>query len=57
MAKQPLEFFDVKSKKKFKTEDYRIVDKSGRMFAVTKSPSGSYECWRVVSKDFAAKNT
>ena len=56
MAKQPLEFFDVKSKKKFKTEDYRIVDKGGRMFAVTKSPTGSYECWRVVSKDFAAKN-
>ena len=56
MAKQPLEFFDVKSKKKFKTEDYRIVDKSGRMFAVTKSPTGSHECWRVISKDFAAKN-
>ena len=56
MAKQEAEFFDVKSKKKFKTTDYRIVDKSGRMFAVTKSPSGSHECWRVVSKDFAAKN-
>jgi len=57
MAKQPLEFFDVKSKKKFKAEEYRIVDKGGRMFAVTKSPTGSHECWRVVSKDFAAKNT
>ncbi len=56
MAKQDIEFFDVKSKKKFKTGNYRIVDKSGRMFAVTKSPSGTHECWRVVSKDFAAKN-
>ena len=56
MAKQEIEFFDVKSKKKFKTVNYKIVDKSGRMFAVTKSPSGTYECWRVVSKDFAAEN-
>lgn len=56
MAKQELEFFDVKSKKKFKTSSYKIVDKGGRMFAVAKSPSGSHECWRVVSKDFAAKN-
>jgi len=53
--KEEVEFFDVKSKKKFKTHDYRIVDKGGRMFAVTKSPSGTYECWRVVSKDFAEK--
>lgn len=50
-----LEFFDVKSKKKFKTEDYRIEKRKGRFFAVTKSPTGSYECWRVVSKDAAAK--
>jgi hypothetical protein len=56
MTKQATEFFDVKSKKKFSTDTYRIVDKSGRMFAVTKSPSGDYECWRVVSKDFAEKN-
>ncbi|MCQ9206356.1 MAG: hypothetical protein NG740_00520 [Omnitrophica bacterium] len=50
-----LEFFDVKSKKKFKTSDYRIEKRKGRFFAVTKSPTGSYECWRVVSKDAAAK--
>ena len=56
MTKETIDFFDVKSKKKFKTADYRIVNKSGRNFAVTKSPSGSYECWRVVSKDFVAKN-
>ena len=56
MGKEQLEFYDVKSKKKFKTTDYRIVNKGGRMFAVTKSQSGTHECWRVVSKDFAAKN-
>ncbi len=50
-----LEFYDVKSKKKFKSSDYRIEEKKGRFFAVTKSLTGSYECWRVVSKDAAAK--
>jgi hypothetical protein len=56
MAKQEIEFFDVKSKAKFKSSEYKIVDKSGRKFAVTKSNSGPHECWRVVSADFAAKN-
>ncbi len=50
-----IQFFDVKTKKKFKTSDFRIVQKKGRSFAVTKSPTGSYECWRVISKDQAAK--
>ena len=50
-----MEFFDVKTKKKFKSSDFRVVEKSGRSFAVTKSPTGSYECWRVISKDAAAK--
>ncbi len=56
MAKQELEFFDVKTKDKFKTNEYRIVNKGGRNFAVAKSKSGPHECWRVVSKDFADKN-
>ena len=50
-----LEFFDVKTKKKFKSSDIRVVEKKGRFFAVTKSPTGDYECWKVVSKDAAAK--
>ena len=50
-----LDFFDVKTKKKFKTSSFRIEKKKGRCFAVTKSPTGSYECWRVISKDQAAK--
>lgn len=50
-----IEFFDVKSKKKFKADKFRIVQKKGRFFAVTKSLTGDYECWRVISKDDAAK--
>mgnify|MGYP001592364272 FL=1 len=53
---EKLEFFDVKSKKKFKVDAYKIVNKKGRFFAVAKSQSGPHECWRVVSKDFADKN-
>lgn len=52
---QEMEFFDVKSKKKFKATEYRLVQKGGRNFVVAKSPSGPHECWRVVSKDTAAK--
>lgn len=48
-----MEFFDVKSKSKFKATEYRIVEKNGRFFAVAKSQSGPHECWRVLSKDKA----
>ena len=50
-----MDFYDVKSKKKFKTDTFRVVEKKGRCFAVAKSPSGTHECWRVLSKDAAAK--
>ena len=53
---EELSFYDVKTKKKFTTSEYRIEDRSGRKFAVTKSKEGTHECWRVVSKDFAAAN-
>ena len=53
---EELSFYDVKTKKKFTTSDYRIEDKSGRKFAVTKSKEGTHECWRVVSKYFAEAN-
>ncbi len=49
------EFFDVKSKKKFKTTSYAVVERSGRFFIVADSPTGDYECWKVVAKDKAAK--
>ncbi|MDD4201933.1 MAG: hypothetical protein PHQ52_00510 [Candidatus Omnitrophica bacterium] len=52
---EAMEFYDVKSKAKFKTSEYRIEDKKGRFFAVAKSPTGTHECWRVVSKAKAAE--
>jgi hypothetical protein len=52
---ETLSFYDVKSKKKFESADYKVQEKSGRFFAVVKSPSGPHDCWRVLSKDQAAK--
>jgi len=52
---EKLSFYDVKSKKKFESDEYKVQEKSGRFFAVVKSPSGPHDCWRVLSKDQAAK--
>lgn len=52
---ETLEFYDVKSKKKIKSDTYRVVEKKGRFFAVTKATSGPHECWRVLSKVQAEK--
>ena len=54
-AKPKLSFYDVKSKKKFDSDTYVVKEKAGRFFAVTKSQSGTHECWRVLGKDQAAK--
>jgi len=57
---ETLEFFDVKSRTKFKSSDWRIETREAkgrtRYFAVTKAPSGPHEAWRIVSKDFAKAN-
>ncbi len=50
-----LQFYDVKSKAKFTTAEFDVREKGGRYFAVAKSPSGTHECWRVLSKDQALK--
>jgi len=50
---EELSFYDVKTKAKFKSSDYTVKVRSGRSFAVTKSKSGTHECWRVLSKDQA----
>ncbi len=50
-----VQFYDVKTKGKFKTTEFRVVEKKGRYFAVAKSPNGTHECWRVLSKDDAKK--
>lgn len=50
-----MEFYDVKTKNRFKTAAFRIEERKGRFFAVAKSPTGTYECWRILSKDAVAK--
>lgn len=45
---EKLNFYNLKTKKKFSTSDYKLVKKSGRNFAVAKV--GSTECWRIVGK-------
>ena len=40
----------LKTKAKFNSSDYEVREKGGRFFAVTKSPEGTHECWRVLSK-------
>jgi hypothetical protein len=55
MAKDTLSFYDVKSKSKFDSAEYEVREKNGRFFAVTKSPTGTHECWRVLSKVDAAR--
>lgn len=52
---ESLSFYDVKTKSKFNTAEYKVKEKSGRFFAVAQSPKGTHECWRVLSKDQAAK--
>jgi len=52
---EKLSFYDVKTKAKFDSDSYVVKEKSGRFFAVTKSLKGTHECWRVLSKDQAAK--
>ena len=58
--KEELEFFDVKTRTKFKATVWRIETKEAkgrtRYFAVTKAPGGTHEAWRIVAKDFALKN-
>lgn len=53
MPKEKLSFYDVKTKKKFETDEYDVREKAGRFFAVAKSREGTHECWRVLSKDKA----
>lgn len=52
---EELSFYDVKTKEKFNSSEYRVEERSGKKFAVTKSPTGDYECWRVISSADADK--
>lgn len=46
-----LKFYDVKGKKSFESDDYKIIMKGGRRFAITDAPSG-IKSYRIVGKDF-----
>jgi len=54
-----LKFYDVKKKKGFTSDKFRLMSKKTRggmrYFAVTKAPSG-VESYRIVSKDFYQRN-
>lgn len=55
---ETLEFYDLKSRTKFKSSDWRIVKKVSdggriRYFAVSKSPEGAHETWRPLSAKLA----
>ncbi len=47
-----LKFFDVKAKKSFTTDNFTIVIRSGRRFAVAKSPLTGIRAFRIISKTF-----
>lgn len=58
--KEPLEFYDIKTKTKFTSENWRIESKESkgktRYFAVASAPGGDHEAWRIVAADFAKKH-
>ena len=47
---ETLTFYDLRTKKKFKTDEYKIVNKKNRRFAVANSPSGM-KSFRAVKKE------
>lgn len=46
-TKEEISFYDVKTKKRFKTDKYTIKVRAGRRFAVAKSPAGT-SSWRIL---------
>lgn len=44
-----LKFYDLRKRKTFMTDKYKLVVKSGRNFAVATSPSG-VKSYRIVAK-------
>ena len=46
---ETLQFYDVKGRRKFKTDKYKIVTKKGRKYAIANAPSG-IKAWRILGK-------
>jgi CHASE1-domain containing sensor protein len=47
---EELSFFDVKTKNKFTSTDYRIETRGHRRFAVAKIEGEEREAWRILPK-------
>jgi hypothetical protein len=46
---EKIKFYDLKAKKSFTTDKYKVVVKKGKRFAVAKAPSG-IDSWRILGK-------
>lgn len=51
---EKLKFYDLRKKKSFMSDKYKTVMKSGRKFAVAKSPSGAMS-YRIMAKGKGGK--
>lgn len=47
---EKLKFFDLRTKKPFMSDSYKIVKKKGRKFAVAINPKSKGACWRIMGK-------
>jgi len=45
-----LKFYDVKAKKSFISDKYKIVRKKGRRFAIAKSPYSGIDAYRILGR-------
>jgi len=45
-----MKFYDVKAKRSFNTNKYKIVRKNKTTFAVTKSPITGIKCYRIIKR-------
>ena len=59
--KPELNFYDVKSRSKFASTDWRIETRTAtgktRYFAVAKVPTAGHEAWLIVKEEFAKQNS
>jgi len=50
MVKRVFKFYDVKSKIKFETNNYSVIERDNRFYAIAKSSSSNNDCWRIISR-------
>ncbi len=43
-----MQFYDVKNRTTFETEEYETRRIGNKTFAVARSPQGGHECWKPV---------